>query len=87
MPKLSFAPGGAQGDFKSLDDLKKKVPGLDSAKVEGRRIASCSRTVVGSSVTLTELVFDHEFGQRHQIYLNPNGFGVLPSMSIQTLFV
>ena len=28
---------GAQGNFKSLDDLKKKVPGLDSAKVEGKK--------------------------------------------------
>ena len=28
---------GTQGDFKSLDDLKKKVPALDSAKVEGKK--------------------------------------------------
>ena len=28
---------GTQGDFKSLDDLKKKVPGLNSAKVEGKK--------------------------------------------------
>ena len=68
MPKRSFVLAGAQGDFKSFDDLKKKVPALIARKwnEEGSPRVLISYPCHPRNPWLFSFV-----------YLNPNGFASL----------